>query len=175
MEHCLDEGRDDYERTIVFGERAINHIKSHRTSAYPRIYELWYTFVTGHNAPLNKASTAVERSPNDVSDQEIEEIYDNYLSPLRFSDRVDQVGSRLMGEIDQVMSMVETAVDRRALTARSSAAPSAPRHTERDPRAAARHRRQPVRVTREMEVSNKILEVRLQEIHATRSSRSRTT
>ena len=86
---------------------AIGHIKSHRTSAYPRIYELWYTFSTGHNAPLNKAiSTVLERNDG-ISEQEIEEIYDNYLSPLRFSDRVDQVGSRLMGEIDQVMAMVE--------------------------------------------------------------------
>src|SRR6478672_9726120 len=110
----LVKGSDDYERTIVFGEQAIGHIKSHRTSAYPRIYELWYTFSTGHNAPLNKAiSTVLERNDG-ISEQEIEEIYDNYLSPLRFSDRVDQVGSRLMGEIDQVMAMVESAMGKTA-------------------------------------------------------------
>jgi len=155
---------DDFERTIVFGERAIAHIKEHRTSAYPRIYELWYTFVTGHNVPLNKAMTmALERCPK-ISDQEIEEIYDNYLSPLRFSDRVDQVGSRLMGEIDQVMSMVETAVGQTNLygeelrgAVRSLAIPSETREQLRVVVDSL------IRVTREMEVSNKILGSRLQE------------
>ena len=47
---------------------------------------------TGHNAPLNKAITPSLERNDGISEQEIEEIYDNYLSPLRFSDRVDQVG-----------------------------------------------------------------------------------
>jgi diguanylate cyclase len=104
----VDKG--DYERTIVFGEKAIEQIKAYRTSAYPRMYELWYTFVTGHNASLNRALNTVLDRGTGISDHEIEEIYDNYLSPLRFSDRIDQVGSRLMGEIDHVMDMVETAM-----------------------------------------------------------------
>jgi diguanylate cyclase len=100
----LDKG--DFERTIVFGEQAIERIKVYRTSAYPRMYELWYTLVTGHNSSLNKAVNTVLDRGAGISDRDIEEIYDNYLSPLRFSDRIDQVGSRLMGEIDQVMDMV---------------------------------------------------------------------
>src|SRR5262245_60378252 len=101
---------NDYERTIVFGEKAIERIKSYRTSGYPRIYELSNTFVTSHNSALNKAVSTVLARDEGISDHEIEEIYDNYLSPLRFSDRIDEVGSRLISEIDQVMEMVETAM-----------------------------------------------------------------
>jgi diguanylate cyclase len=155
---------DDFERTIVFGEQAISRIKAHRTSAYPRIYELWYTFATGHNAPLNKAVNAILDRNAAITDHEIEEVYDSYLSPLRFSDRVDQVGARLVGEIDQVMAMVDTAM------AQTSVFGDELRSTVDQLSSAAESPQQfrklvdtLLRLTREMEVSNKVLESRLKE------------
>ena len=159
----MHRGSDEYERTIGFGEKAIVHIKTHRTSAFPRIYELWYTYVTGHNSGLNKAIDAAIERTGGITEQDIEEVYDSYLSPLRFSDRVDQVGARLMGEIDQITSMVESAVDQAA--------------SYGDELRAAVVRLEPgqgrdqfrlmieglVRLTREMELSNKLLESRLKE------------
>jgi diguanylate cyclase len=155
---------DEHERTIAFGEQAIAHIKSHRTSAYPRIYELWYTFATGHNAPLNKALNRALARPAGLTDSEIEEIYDNYLSPLRFSDRVDQVGSRLMGEIDQVMSMVEAAMSQTSVYGEELRGAvrklTVPAETREQIRLIVESL---LRVTREMELSNKVLGARLQE------------
>jgi diguanylate cyclase len=157
-------GSSDFERTIVFGEQAIGRIKEHRTSAYPRVYELWYTFATGHNAALNRALTAVLGKANGISDHEIEEIYDNYLSPLRFSDRVDQVGSRLMGEIDQVMAMVEAAMGQTAVYGEELRGAvrklSVPSETREQIRAVVEGL---IRLAQEMEVSNKILEARLKD------------
>jgi diguanylate cyclase len=160
-------GSDNFERTIVFGEQAIGHVKSHRTSAYPRIYELWYTFATGHNAALNKAVNAVLSRNGTITDHDVEEIYDSYLSPLRFSDRVDLVGARLMGEIDQVMSMVETAMGQTTMYGEGL------RQAVDELDAAVDTREQlrdvvdrVLRVTREMEVSNKILESRLKDSRA---------
>ena len=83
----------DHDRTIVFGEQAIEKIRSHKTSAYPRIYELWYTYATGHNPALMKAVNETLTREGGISENDIEEIYDNFLSPLRFSDRIDQVVS----------------------------------------------------------------------------------
>jgi diguanylate cyclase len=160
-------GSDDHERTIVFGEQAIGHIKTYRTSAYPRIYELWYTFATGHNAPLNKAISSALGRNDGISEQEIEEIYDNYLSPLRFSDRVDQVGSRLMGEIDQVMAMVEAAMDQTSgygEELRGAVDGLSVPDTTRDNIKAILE--SVVRVASEMELSNKILQDRLRESKA---------
>jgi diguanylate cyclase len=157
-------GSDDFERTIVFGEQAIGHVRSHRTSAYPRIYELWYTFATGHNAALNKAVNAVLARNGTITDHDVEEIHDSYLSPLRFSDRVDMVGARLMGEIDQVMSMVEAAMGqttmygeglRQAVDELAQAVDTREQFRKVVDRV--------LRVTREMEVSNKILESRLKD------------
>ena len=159
----MHRGSDEYERTIVFGEQAISQIKTYRTSAFPRIYELWYTYVTGHNTGLNKAIDAAVARGGGLTEQEIEEIYDSYLSPLRFSDRVDQVGARLMSEIDQITAMVETAVHQAA--SYGTELNTAVRQLE--PSDGREHFRLIVeglvRLTQEMEASNKSLEVRLRE------------
>jgi diguanylate cyclase len=155
---------DDFERTIVFAEQAIGRIKSHRTSAYPRIYELWYTYATGHNSALNKAINAAIERGTGLSDQDIEEIYDNYLSPLRFSDRVDQVGSRLMGEIGQVMAIVEAAMGQTAIHGGElSDAIIKLSNTNRTRDQVIGVVTSLIRIAREMEVSSKILETRLEE------------
>jgi len=159
----MHRGSDEYERTIVFGEQAIAQIKTYRTSAFPRIYELWYTYVTGHNSGLNKAIDAAIARRCGLSEQDIEEIYDNYLSPLRFSDRVDQVGARLMSEIDQITSMVETAVQQTAYYGDELT-----EVVKRLEPVAGRENFRVViegllRMTREMEASNKVLEARLKE------------
>lgn len=154
----------DHERTIVFGVEAIEKIKAHRTSAYPRIYELWYTYATKLNPALTKAVDSVIARRSGISEHEIEEIYDTFLSPLRFSDRIDQVGSRLAGEIDHVMTMVDAATDQAAhfgVELDSAATKMASAPESRESMRAIIERL--IRTTRDMEVSNKVLESRLKE------------
>src|SRR6185295_17691484 len=45
-----------------------------------------------------------------LSDQDIARIYDAHLSPVRFTERVEAVGGKIMGEIEQVMSMIDAAI-----------------------------------------------------------------
>ena len=154
----------DHERTIVFGVEAIDRIKKHKTSAYPRIYELWYTYATRLNPALTKAVDTAIVERGGIAEQEIEEIYDIFLSPLRFSDRIDQVGSRLMTEIDQVMGMVDAASDQAAhfgneLDSAVTKIEGAPESRESTRAIVERL----LRTTRQMELSNKVLETRLKE------------
>jgi hypothetical protein len=44
-----------------------------------------------------------------LSDADLDEIYTTYLSPTRLTDRIDKVGSQVMGEIEQVMAMIDAA------------------------------------------------------------------
>ena len=44
-----------------------------------------------------------------MSDADIDEIYETYISANRFTDRIDQVGTQVMGEIEQVMAMIGAA------------------------------------------------------------------
>ncbi len=104
------ETHDEHERTLAFAETALNQIKALKLSAHPRNFELWYTYATGHNPGLNQAINELVARDARLTDQELEQIYDKHLSPVRFSERIDAVGGKIMGEIEQVMSMIDVAI-----------------------------------------------------------------
>ncbi len=104
------ENNDEHERTLAFAETALNQIKALKLSAHPRNFEVWYTYATGHNLHLNQAINEFLARKIRLTDRELECIYDKYLSPVRFSERIDEVGGKIMGEIEQVMSMIDLAI-----------------------------------------------------------------
>jgi diguanylate cyclase len=100
---------DDHERTMAFAEIALDQIKALRQPATPRNYEVWYHYATGYNPSLNEMINETLARSGTLSDADIEEVYNTYLSPTRLSERIDKVSSRVMDEIGQVMSMVDKA------------------------------------------------------------------
>jgi diguanylate cyclase len=44
-----------------------------------------------------------------LSDSDLEQIYANYISSSRFGEKIDNVGERVMGEIETVMAMIDAA------------------------------------------------------------------
>jgi diguanylate cyclase len=44
-----------------------------------------------------------------LSDADLEQIYANFISPTRLTDKIDTVGARVMDEINQVMAMMDAA------------------------------------------------------------------
>ena len=104
---------DDHERTMAFAEIALGQIKALRQPATPRIYEVWYSYATGYNPSLNETINETLARNGTLSETDIDQIYETYLSPTRLGERIDKVGNRVMDEIEQVMSMVDAAVGTR--------------------------------------------------------------
>jgi len=98
---------DDFERTISYGENALSLIKRNRVSAFPRNYEFWYTYSAGFNGALNRAVNDLIREHGRVTAEDIDNIYDTYLSPHRVGDQIECVGSQVAEEIEQVVGMIE--------------------------------------------------------------------
>jgi len=102
---------DECERTLAFAEIAVGQMKALRQPAYPRNYEIWYAYATGYNPSLNQSiNETLARNGGTLSATDLDLIYETYLSPTRVSDRLDNVGSRVVEEIDQVMAMIDTAL-----------------------------------------------------------------
>jgi len=101
---------DEHERTMAFAEVALGQIKSLRQTAIPRNYEIWYVYATGYNAPLNKIINETLARNGKLSESDLEQIYDTYLSHIKTTDRIDKVGSRVIGEIDDVMGLISEAL-----------------------------------------------------------------
>jgi diguanylate cyclase len=101
---------DEHERTMAFAEIALGQIRALGQPAYPRNYEVWYAYATGYNPALNQAINETLARTGTLSSTDIDQIYDTYLSPARLTDRIDNVGGRIVDEIEQVMSMIDSAV-----------------------------------------------------------------
>ncbi len=152
---------DEHERTMAFAEIALAQIKSLRQSAIPRNYEIWYVYATGYNSPLNKIINETLARNGKLTEADLEQIYETYLSQIKITDRIDKVGARVIGEIDGVMKLINDALGMSA-----SYDDSLSGATQK--LAVAEHRDQVkaiveslVKSTRQMRGTNKALEERL--------------
>jgi diguanylate cyclase len=101
---------DEHERTMAFAEVALGQIKSLRQSAIPRNYEIWYVYATGYNPPLNKIINETLARSGKLTEADLEQIYDTYLSQIKTTERIDKVGARVIGEINDVMTLIGEAL-----------------------------------------------------------------
>ena len=100
---------DEHERTMAFAEIALGQIRALRQPASPRHFEIWYTYATGYNPSLNQMINEMLSRNGTLREADIEQIYEAYISPSRFTERIDRVGSQVMDEIEQVMAMIGAA------------------------------------------------------------------
>jgi diguanylate cyclase len=101
---------DEHERSMAFAEVALGQIKSLRQTAVPRNYEIWYVYAAGFNAPLNRIINETLERQGKLSESDLDQIYDTYLSHVKSTDRIDKVGSRVVHEIEDVMSLITDAL-----------------------------------------------------------------
>jgi diguanylate cyclase len=152
---------DEHERTMAFAEVALGQIRSLRQTAIPRNYEIWYVYATGYNAQLNKIINETLARNGKLTEADLEQIYDTYLSHIKTTDRIDKVGARVIGEIDDVMGLLTD-----ALSMSSSYDASLDGASRKLSDANTREQVQAiveslVKSTREMRDTNKVLEERL--------------
>ena len=110
---------DEHERTMAFAEVALGQIKALRQTAVPRNYEIWYVYATGYNPSLNKIINETLARNGKLTEADLEQIYETYLSPIATTDRIDKVGARVIGEIDEVMAMITRRARLRRATTRT--------------------------------------------------------
>ena len=101
---------DEHERTMAFAELALAQIKSLRQAAIPRNYEIWYVYATGYNSALNKIINETQARNGQLTEADLEQIYETYLSQTKMTERIDKVGARAIGEINDMMRLVSDAL-----------------------------------------------------------------
>ena len=95
---------------MAFAELALGQIRSLRQTAIPRNYEIWYVYATGYNPQLNKVINETLARNGKLTEADLEQIYETYLSHIKTTDRIDKVGARVIGEIDDVMLLIGEAL-----------------------------------------------------------------
>jgi diguanylate cyclase len=107
---AMTELAQEHDRTMAFAEIALGQIKALHQPASPRNYEVWYAYATGYNPSLNQTINETLAKNGNLTDADLEQVFTTYISPTRYSDKIDNVGAMVMDEINQVMAMMDAAV-----------------------------------------------------------------
>jgi diguanylate cyclase len=156
-----DQPADEHERTLAFAKVAFGQIRALRQAATPRNYEVWYTYATGYNPQLNQIINDLLSQNGKVTEAEIEQIYETQFSPTRQMQQLDQVGSQVKGEIEQVMAMIEAAAGSATSYTESLAGVTEKLGDTKDREGLRTIVESLVRTAKDMEISNQALEARL--------------
>ncbi len=100
---------EEHERTLAFAEVALQQIRALGQSASPRNFEIWYHYATGYNPPLNQSINEALTKKGALNEDDLDQIYDSYIAASRIGERIDNVGSRVLDEIKQVMATIDAA------------------------------------------------------------------
>jgi diguanylate cyclase len=101
--------RDEHERTLAFADIALGQIKALSQAATPRNFEIWYNYATGYNPALNQLINQTLEQKHTLSEADLDQIYTTYIATTRASDRIDNVNSRMLDEIKQVLDTIDAA------------------------------------------------------------------
>lgn len=100
---------DTHRRTLDFGVRALAQVTQHRTSAEPLAYEVWYEHVVGQHPGLSaEMKQLVARGS--LCDADVRDLHARYLSPMRTSQRIDEIGAGTQDEVRSLLASVETTI-----------------------------------------------------------------
>jgi len=154
---------DEFQRSITYGEAALTYLKGNRTPAYPRNYELWYIYAAGFNRELNKAVNDALKRLGHLPEDLTERFYDEFLSPVRLSDRVGEVSAQVSKELDAIIGMLDrsgSSCERYGESLRSAASGLDSAASQKQIRAVLD---KVLKATTEMESRNAVLESQLKE------------
>lgn len=105
----MSETAGQFERMIALGERALAHIRSHRTAAHPRGYEFWYTYVSGKAPSLARAVNDILTRAGKITQAEIDDLYDRFLHANRAAAATQNAAKQFLSEMQEVDNALSAA------------------------------------------------------------------
>jgi len=105
-------GGEDFARTMAHGERAISLLKQLRKPASPQNYELLFAFSSATNKELCKDFRDALETDSCLTDEAAERIYQKYLSSTDVLEQVEEVGSKVSQQMNDIMTAIEAASER---------------------------------------------------------------
>ncbi|MGX7706988.1 GGDEF domain-containing protein [Methylobacterium sp. Gmos1] len=100
----------ELDRSFLFGQRAMELMKAYRSSATPRSYAVWYTYVAGLNAQLIEAVKRITAEHGTLADAHVDQLFETYLDGRKLTAETERASAGVLAEIEQIMEMLDTAL-----------------------------------------------------------------
>jgi diguanylate cyclase len=151
------------DRTFSIAERATELMRAYSECASPQSYEIWFTYVSGVKPFLNEAVKNALRSGQKLTQEQIGALYDAHLAPNRLGAQAERAGTGMIGEIEEVVSMIDDALGSTTRYGASLRALSDDLEDPQERRGIRDILESLVTATREVAATNRTLEVRLRD------------
>ncbi|KMO38774.1 diguanylate cyclase [Methylobacterium variabile] len=100
----------ELDRSFLFGQRAMELMKAYRSSATPRGYAVWYTYVAGLNPQLNESVKRITAEHGALTDNNVDILFETYLDNRQLSTETERASTGVLAEIEQIMEMLDAAL-----------------------------------------------------------------
>jgi diguanylate cyclase len=107
---ALSRPQDDADSESTLADAILDDMRSTGRSISPHQFEFWYHYKVGHNPALNAAADDLMARKGDISADEIEQLYQQYLSPWRHSRGCEAVTGRLSGQLQDLSASIDEAI-----------------------------------------------------------------
>jgi diguanylate cyclase len=96
----------NHDYTFNIAQETLDRIKALALPADPASFELWYTYVTGINQPLNRHINTLLETKGSISVDELEDLQKEFVSHSQIFANVGRVSTKITAEVDQIVSML---------------------------------------------------------------------
>lgn len=98
---------NDPRYTHRVAEAALERIRALSLSADPAHYEIWYAYVAGQKPGLNQAINDSLAKDKQLTDIQLEQIYEQHFSPSQTQAGISGIGGRVSNTIDNAIQMLD--------------------------------------------------------------------
>lgn len=97
----------DRERSFALAQRANELMRDYGSSAEPRAYAVWYTYVEGTQPLMNDAIKRLTTKSGTLSNAEIDDLYETYIDGRHLSAQAEKMNAGLISEVEGIMEMID--------------------------------------------------------------------
>lgn len=101
----------DFDSSLALAGVAIEQMKALRIAATPPNYEVWYRYASAVNPILNQSINDLLAKTGSISQADLDELHERFFSPTRLNDEIGSFGTQVLGEIEQIMTMIDGTLD----------------------------------------------------------------
>jgi diguanylate cyclase len=99
-----------HDQTIGYAQLALKEITALRLPADPASFAVWYAYSTGRNPALNETINQIIKRHDGMTISELDHIHQEYISLSGVVDRIEDVGTRIGDEVNQLATKINAAI-----------------------------------------------------------------
>jgi diguanylate cyclase len=101
----------DHDHSMAYAGIAFEKMKALRHAATPHNYEVWYNYASAGNQSLNQCINDLIASRGTISQSDLDVLFERFFSSTPLTDKIDGFGAQMIGEIDEIMTVIDGALD----------------------------------------------------------------